>query len=367
MKPRTRRIISFAALTLGGIVVGLIFSFYLMLRLSVPPIKGKLALQGLSEPVEISYDALGVAQVWAKNAQDAYFALGYLHASDRLFQMDLTRRIATGRLSELIGRATLSLDKEQRLMGHLRAAIEAESQLSDKSRSLLQAYTDGVNAYVESSSALPFEYRFLPIGFVKWKLTDCLAILSFETWFSNALMNRDEFYQDLAAKVGTKKAESLIFPYPDWAPSTVADSSASSAIAWISRPDRENKRHSGSVGSVKSVDLQSIPAELSGRDREGSFPRIDDVQLIERLGGGTFTKRERERNALFRPSSGADPSPSVLVSGRNPYRGFIGKCSRYHRGRSALLCDGTQRSRSLGVYSRGSRCSSLRSNHAESP
>jgi len=193
--------------------------------MSVPPTSGKVKLPGLGDEVQVSYDTLGIAQVWASNESDAYFTLGYLHASDRLFQMDLTRRIATGRLSEMIGQATLALDRQQRRMGHLRMALAAESSLDEQSRSLLQAYTNGVNAYVKQARALPFEYRFLPEGFVEWKISDCLAILSFETWFSNALMNRDEFYRDLASKVGRERAKSLLFPYPDWAPATVQDGS----------------------------------------------------------------------------------------------------------------------------------------------
>ncbi len=216
-----KKVFSFLGLTFLGIVVGIIVSFYIMLVLSIPQTDGEIVLDGINGEVEILFDGKGIPQIYASNENDAYFALGYQHASDRMFQMDLSRRVAQGKLSELLGSVTKSIDAEQIKIGHFRIAQEAGKNLSDYNRERLQAYCDGINKYAEICKSLPFEYRFLPVDFTTWTITDCLALLSFQTWYSNSLMNRDSFYNELAKKVGIEKAQTLIFPYPDFAPSTV--------------------------------------------------------------------------------------------------------------------------------------------------
>ncbi|MFQ5453622.1 MAG: penicillin acylase family protein, partial [Candidatus Zixiibacteriota bacterium] len=221
LKPKVKKIISFILISIIGIFIGVAVSFYVFLKLSLPITEGKLELSGLSHPVEITYDRMGVPQIWAETTADAYFALGYQHAADRMFQMDLARRLAQGKLSEMLGSITVEIDIEQRQIGHYRLAAKALETLSEKNKQRLQAYTDGVNAYKNNCRALPFEYRFLPIDFEDWTIVDCLAFLSFQTWFSNSLMSRDEFYFSLFRKVGKEKAKSLFFEYPDWAPTTI--------------------------------------------------------------------------------------------------------------------------------------------------
>ncbi len=226
-----KKVFSFLVLTLLGIVVGIAVSFYIMLVMSVPQTDGEITLAGLNSKVEILFDGKGIPQIYADNERDAYFALGYQHAADRMFQMDLSRRVAQGKLSELLGSVAETIDEEQIKIGHYRIAVEAEKNLSDKNRKLLQAYADGVNKYSDICKSLPFEYRFLPVDFAKWTIIDCLALLSFQTWYSNSLMNRDSFYNKLVEKVGQDKAQTLIFPYPDFAPVTVKNTTEQSDIS----------------------------------------------------------------------------------------------------------------------------------------
>ena len=226
-----KKVFSFLVLTLLGIVVGIAVSFYIMLVMSVPQTDGEITLAGLNSKVEILFDGKGIPQIYAENEKDAYFALGYQHAADRMFQMDLSRRVAQGKLSELLGSVAETIDEEQIKIGHYRIAVEAEKNLSDKNRKLLQAYADGVNKYSDICKSLPFEYRFLPVDFAKWTIIDCLALLSFQTWYSNSLMNRDSFYNKLVEKVGQDKAQTLIFPYPDFAPVTVENTTEQSDIS----------------------------------------------------------------------------------------------------------------------------------------
>ena len=91
---------------------------------SVADYQGDIALKDVSAPIEITFDAKGIPQVWAENDRDAYFALGWLHASERLFQMELIRRMVYGELSELLGATTYSVDFRQRQLGFASASRE---------------------------------------------------------------------------------------------------------------------------------------------------------------------------------------------------------------------------------------------------
>ena len=117
---------------------------------TLPGEEEALRLAGLSAPVEIGFDARGIPRIRAANERDAAMALGVLHARDRLFQMEMTRRGGAGRLSELAGPSTLRLDRFVRTLG-LRQRAEADlAALPAEARDMLQAYADGVNAWVRA-------------------------------------------------------------------------------------------------------------------------------------------------------------------------------------------------------------------------
>jgi len=223
---KKHRIMKLSIWILTGVVLiaGLVFGGgYILFIKSVPDANRRVAFAALNDSVQITYDSMGIPQIWAQNERDVCFATGYLHAADRLFQMDLTRRVSHGRLSELFGKIMLDLDKQQRTIGHTRLARKFLPLLADADMKRLQAYADGVNAYVESCDALPFEYYLLQKEVEKWDVLDCLTIFSFQTWFSNALMNKDEFYLRLAEKVGMENAYRLLETYPALTPFTVPD------------------------------------------------------------------------------------------------------------------------------------------------
>ncbi len=226
---------------LGGlallIVIAAGISIYVVLENSLPPQNGELHFTQLNHRVEITYDAKGIPQIWAQNEHDGYFAMGYLHASDRLFQMDMTRRVAQGRLADLLGPTVLNIDIHQRTVGHDRIAKQFVSALSDENRARLQAYADGINAYVKTCDALPFEFTLLQKEFTPWSVYDCVSVFSFQTWFSDYLMSPDAFLTKVSDRAGYEKARSLNIPYPKWAP-------------FCTPPDLQN--HTG-VSSVKET------------------------------------------------------------------------------------------------------------------
>ena len=105
----------------------------------------------------------------------ALFSLGFVHAQDRLFQMDNLRRISTGRLSEIYGEKPLQLDIVMRSLGIAEACIASEQVLSDRDRRDLSAYRDGVNSYVERYGT-PIEYMILGITWEHWTIADTIAV-----------------------------------------------------------------------------------------------------------------------------------------------------------------------------------------------
>ena len=130
-------ILLFVAALLGG-----------MLWLTLPRSNQTARIPGLSAPVDISFDADGIPRIRAANDLDAAAALGFVHARDRMFEMDLMRRNASGRLSELAGPVTLPLDRTMRVLGLRQAAESDYAALPADTRAILQAYANGVNAWI---------------------------------------------------------------------------------------------------------------------------------------------------------------------------------------------------------------------------
>ncbi len=130
----------------------------------------------LDGEVEVILDRDGVPHIFAENDHDLLCAEGYVHARDRFFQMDLTRREVSGDLAELLGPAELDSDIQNRTIGLRRAAERSAAVLTPNEMALLQAYADGVNAYI-SNNPLPIEYGLLELTTVRpWDPIDTLVI-----------------------------------------------------------------------------------------------------------------------------------------------------------------------------------------------
>ncbi|GJM07976.1 MAG: hypothetical protein DHS20C11_02520 [Lysobacteraceae bacterium] len=135
-----------------------------------------ITVPGIGDRVELVYDIAGVPHIYANNEMDAAFVQGYVHARDRFFQMDYTRRAASGTVSELVGEAGLASDIELRTLGLRRAAWESYTALSSETRSLLQAYSNGVNFWLQNND-LPPEYGALELsGAAAWTPVDSVVV-----------------------------------------------------------------------------------------------------------------------------------------------------------------------------------------------
>ncbi len=164
------------ALGLAVIILVVAGAGTIYLRSSLPVTEGTRALPGLQAPVHITRDAYGIPTVRAANEHDADFALGFLHAQDRLFQMDMMRRYGAGRLSEVFGARTLGIDRTMRTLGLYRAAAAQFAGLSPAVQGALEAYAAGVNAFAQTRRrALPPEYYLLHMTFEPWRPADSLV------------------------------------------------------------------------------------------------------------------------------------------------------------------------------------------------
>ncbi len=151
--------------------------FYREMRASLPRLDGTAALPGLSANVTVARDALGVPWVRGASRADVARALGYLHAQDRFFQMDLLRRRGAGELAELFGKAALPLDQSTRVHGFRQLAEKVYARIAPAERALLENYTAGVNAGLAALSQKPFEYLVLRTTPRPWRPEDSILVI----------------------------------------------------------------------------------------------------------------------------------------------------------------------------------------------
>jgi penicillin G amidase len=156
---------------LAGIVSGLVVlvvlvlgTGYVWLRGSLPQISGEVSVAGLSAPVEITRDANGIPHIYGKTDADGWFGLGYAHAQDRLWQMDFSRRIGSGRLAEILGDKGLKTDKFLRTLSVYHFAEQTYANETPETKAMLEAYAAGVNAFIgDPGGPLPPEFHILGV------------------------------------------------------------------------------------------------------------------------------------------------------------------------------------------------------------
>lgn len=207
-----RRRVTQAFGAIVAVVLIVAITGYVYLRRSLPVVSGTVSVDGLAAPVEITRDVSGVPHVRASTRRDALFGLGYVHAQDRLWQMEFQRRIAAGRLSEVFGIATLAQDRFLRTLGTGRAARAAWDRLPDEGRADILAYVDGVNAFVEAhhGSRLPPEFTLLRFAPEPWTGPDVLGWVKMMAWDLSANYSLELLRHDLATGLDRARAESLI-------------------------------------------------------------------------------------------------------------------------------------------------------------
>jgi len=169
-------------------------------------ISGKRAIKSLGDSVSITFDEADVPHIQAKSQADAYFALGYLHASERSWQMEMNRRIASGRLSEILGSETVMIDRFIRTLGIKHAAERQFDRYPVSTKRILQAYADGVNAgNAQLGWALPVEYFLTGSKPGHWSPTDSVAWMLMMAYDLGGNWNKELQRLELSQYLTTKQ------------------------------------------------------------------------------------------------------------------------------------------------------------------
>jgi penicillin amidase len=249
-------------------------------RGSLPPLDGERRVSGLRAPVEILMDGHGVPHVYAAGPEDAWFAAGLLHARDRLWQMELYRRAADGRLSEIFGPETLPIDRRFLTLG-LRAAAEAEWQsTAPEVRDALTRYADGVNAQIADAAGRrrPLEFQILRITPAQWTPVDSLAVGRLLSWRLAENHQAELVRHALSARFGASEALLLGGRYPDGAPTVIQGASpgtgAGGALGALGTPG------AGAPSALAATRATSAPAHPSNAPVASDAPIAPAVRQV---------------------------------------------------------------------------------------
>ena len=244
---------------------------HVVLRASLPEIDGELQHMGVVAPVTIDRDGLGVPTIEAANRVDLAYGTGFVHGQDRFFQMDLSRRLAAGELSEVFGQVALEQDSKARLFRFRQVARETLQQATPEQRAVLEAYARGVNAGLASLRSRPWEYWVLGAVPAEWRPEDT-DLVSLAMWWDLQYsgLDREIRRQEINAHLRGPDCEagwkcSLQFMYPvrtEWdAPNAVDGVVNVVAGAAIPSPDILDVRAGSARGTVPAALLTGVPRD----------------------------------------------------------------------------------------------------------
>jgi len=221
--PRVLKAFGLAALAGAG-VVG---AYRAALAQPRAPLDGLITIPGPRSEVEIVRDAFGVPHIYAANSSDLFFGLGYTHAQDRLWQMELNRRLGHGRLAEMFGEPGLGFDRFMRRIGLSHAATAEAIALKDETRDALTAYAAGVNGYRAMHRwRLPLEFRVLNLRPEPWTVEDSLVCGKMLCWMLSANWDTEWLRGKIVERLGPEATHALEPAYPSGQPVTAQPGTA---------------------------------------------------------------------------------------------------------------------------------------------
>ncbi|MFV5691181.1 penicillin acylase family protein [Flavobacterium sp. LT1R49] len=198
MKKLKKILLVLLSLVVIIIIALMVYGFYLK-----PKYEGEVKLKNIEKETTVYFDEFGVPHIYANNSKDVMEALGYVHAQDRLWQMELMRRIAPGRLSEIFGSVTLKNDKFFAGLGIEEASVKAIAVLDKNSLSyqLTMAYLDGINQYIEEGK-MPIEFRLIGVEKKKFTIKDVYNIFGYMSFSFAMAQKTDPLLTDIRNKYG---------------------------------------------------------------------------------------------------------------------------------------------------------------------
>jgi len=244
---------------IGGIVLflalALIGAWQWVTRQAFPKTRGSITLEGVAAPIEIFRDRYGVPHIYAQSSEDLFFAQGFVHAQDRFWQMEFWRRLGSGRLSELFGEDLLETDKFLRTMGFYEVAIQQYEQYGAETRTYLQAYADGVNAYIlnRRPARLGLEFFLLKLQGVDfqiepWQPADTVSWGKMMSFDLGSNYSREQLNLDVLRTVGRQRWFDIFTLYRKDMPVIINDRELTRSGFQLVQGDGEAARVFGSSG-----------------------------------------------------------------------------------------------------------------------
>jgi penicillin G amidase len=264
MKNHFLKIASRVALVLLALIILLVIAVYFTLRASLPMLDGYVALNKLGSPVTVTRDANGTAAITAGNTIDAMRALGFIHAQERFFEMDLTRRAAAGELSALLGAATIEYDKKKRQHRFRHRMNEVWTTLPTDQKNIISAYAEGVNSGVTNLGAAPWQYTLLRTTPQPWAEVDSMLVMCEMFYMLQAKSFEDAFVN---AQLREKMGDTL-FAWIKPLGGTWDAAMDGSVIAPIAMPTAEQL----------NARLKKAPSTISQNDRAFDFSPLSTTK-----------------------------------------------------------------------------------------
>jgi penicillin G amidase len=294
-----------------------------LIRRPLPQTSGELSVSGLTSKVTVLRDNQGVPQIYADNAQDLFRAQGYVAAQDRFFQMDLRRHIASGRLSEMVGKDGIGTDRVIRTMGWRQVAEAELPTLAPSTRQYLQAYADGVNAYITKAGSpanMGVEYSVLGQSFPDyrvepWTPADSLTWLIAMAWDLRGDYDNELARARLSATITPARLAEIFPPYPaashppilsslDWRPGTPSTTQSAASTA-ASNPSLSLTQPGVATNSARNVYAEVVTV-------------LDQLPVMvgrgDGIGSNSFVVGPN-RSSTGRPLLANDPHLGVSIPG----------------------------------------------------
>jgi len=255
-----RRFVPRALAVLAALVAIAVIGTYVSMRRSLPTINGTTGVPGISAPIDIVRDADAIPHIFAATKTDALFGLGYVHAQDRLWQMEFQRRVGYGRLSEIFGAAALPQDRFLRTVGFGRAARAAWEGTPEWARQQLNAYVSGVNAFLSThhGTELPLEFSLLRFEPEAWSGADVIVWVKMMAWDLSANYSLELLRHDLFRTVGAERVGQLMPLYARDGLSILGGSSKLSTTEDTEDTEGKSKKVPSSASSASPV-VESLP------------------------------------------------------------------------------------------------------------
>lgn len=215
-------------LIIGTATLAAYWTFYSPL----PEYNSNIELNGLQQEVDVHWDPYAVPYIYAKNENDLYYTIGYIHAQERLWQMTLSQIAAEGRFAEFLGEDMVEYDIYQRTLGFWETAKQIEAAAPDSLIEILEHYSAGVNAFInQNKDNLPAEFTLLDVEPIEWTPTHTIALSRLMAWDQNIHWWSELTYAYLAEELDSYRFQQLVPVYDDQYPTTLSESQSASVAS----------------------------------------------------------------------------------------------------------------------------------------